>query len=185
MAKDDIKKLPPVKREDIEKVSGKKAAALDKKWKDGLAVHQNRTTGFEFFAKIAKNMSLFEKVRKDEWSEGSTQTIMRKIRSQTLQRVPDGEIVTPFEKNSIEQAIVDFLFKHKILTSEYDGKDMLKNLWKAFNASYTYGPACVRTGFEKDLDGDPRVSWTLIPYGDVIPSPDCKDIQEADWYIIR
>lgn len=185
MAKDDIKKLPPVKREDIEKVSGKKAAALDKKWKDGLAVHQNRTTGFEFFAKVAKNMSLFEKVRKDEWSEGSTQTIMRKIRSQTLQRVPDGEIVTPFEKNSIEQTIIDFLFKHKILTSEYDGKDMLKNLWKAFNTSYTYGPACVRTGFEKDLDGDPRVSWTLIPYGDVIPSPDCKDIQEADWYIIR
>jgi len=185
MTKDDIKKLPPVKREDIERVSGKKAAALDKKWKDGLSVHQNRTTGFEFFAKIAKNMSLFEKVRKDEWSEGSTQTIMRKIRSQTLQRVPDGEIVTPFEKNTIEQAIIDFLFKHKILTSEYDGKDMLKNLWKAFNASYTYGFACIRTGFEKDLDGDPRVSWSLIPYGDVIPSPDCKDIQEADWYIIR
>lgn len=185
MAKDDIKKLPPVKLEAIEKVSKEKAAKLDKKWKDGLAVHQNRTTGFDFFAKVAKNMTLFEKARKDEWSEGSTQTIMRKIRSQTLQRVPDGEIVTPFDKNSIEQAIVDFLFKHKVLTSEYDGKDMLKNLWKAFNSSYIYGPACVRTGFERDLDGDPRISWTLIPYGDVIPSPDCKSIEEADWYIIR
>lgn len=182
---DKEKTLPKVKLEDIDKVSKEKAAKLDKKWRDGLSMHQNRTTGFKFFAKVAKNMTLFEKARKDEWSEGSTQTIMRKIRSQTLQRVPDGEIVTPYEKNSIEQTIVDFLFKHKILTSEYDGKDMMKNLWKTFNTSYIYGCACVRTGFEKDLDGDPRVSYTLIPYGDVIPSPDCKAIEEADWYILR
>lgn len=186
MSKDEKKpKLPPVELKDIDKVSNEKAAKLEKKWKDGLSVHQNRTTGFKFFAKVAKNMTLFEKATKDEWSEGSTQTIMRKIRSQTLQRVPDGEIVTPFEKNSIEQAVVDFLFKHKILTSEYDGKDMMKNLWKTFDNSYIYGMGCVRTGFEKDLDGDPRISYTLIPYGDVIPSPDCKAIEEADWYIIR
>lgn len=186
MNKDDkIPKLKPVKREDFDEVCKEKASMLDKKWKDGLSVHQNRTTGFKFFAKVAKNMTLFEKARKDEWSEGSTQMIMRKIRSQTLQRVPDGEIVTPFDKNSIEQAIVDFLFKHKILTSEYDGKDMMKNLWKTFDSSYIYGMACVRTGFERDLDGDPRISYTLIPYGDVIPSPDCKAIEEADWYIIR
>lgn len=186
MSKDDKKpKLPPVKLEDIEKVSKDKAAKLDKKWKDGLSVHQNRTAYFKFFAKVAKNMTLFEKARKDEWSEGSTQMIMRKIRSQTLQRVPDGEIVTPYDKNSIEQTVIDFLFKHKVLTSEYDGKDMMKNLWKTFDNSYIYGMGCVRTGFERDLDGDPRVSYTLIPYGDVIPSPDCKAIEEADWYIIR
>lgn len=186
MKKEDKKpELPRVKIEEIEKVSSKKAGKLDKKWREGLSVHHNRTTGFKFFAKVAKNMTLFEKARKDEWSEGSTQTIMRKIRSQTLQRVPDGEIVTPFDKNSIEQAVIDFLFKHKILTSEYDGKDMMKNLWKTFNNSYIYGFGCVRSGFEKDLDGDPRVSYTVIPYGDVIPSPDCKSIEEADWYIIR
>lgn len=182
---DKTPKLPPVKLEDIDKVGKEKAEKLDKKWRDGLSVHQNRTTGFKFFAKVAKNMTLFEKARKDEWSEGSTQMIMRKIRSQTLQRVPDGEIVTPFDKNSIEQATVDFLFKHKILTSEYDGKDMMKNLWKTFDNAYIYGMGCVRTGFERDLDGDPRISYTLIPYGDIIPSPDCKAIEEADWYIVR
>ena len=113
MKKDDkMKKLPPVKKEDFDKVSTEKAGKLEKKWKDGLSVHQNRTTHFDLFTKVAKNMSLFEKVRKDEWSEGSTQMIMRKIRSQTLQRVPDGEIVTPYDKNSIEQAVIDFLFKH-------------------------------------------------------------------------
>ena len=109
----------------------------------------------------------------------------RKIRAQSIQRVPDGEIITQYDKNSLNQAIIDYIFKHKVLTSEYDGKDMLKNLWKAFNASYDYGFACVRTGFEKDLDNDPRISFTLIPYADVFPSPDCKFIEEADWYIVR
>jgi hypothetical protein len=179
------KKLPPVLLEDLDKVDKEVAAGLDKKWKDGLSKHQSRTNGFKLFGKVAHNMSLFEKVRKDEWSEGSTQTIMRKIRSQTLQRVPDGEIVTPFDKNSIEQATVDFLFKHKILTSEIDGKDMLKMLWKTFDSAYVYGFGCVRTGFERDLDGDPRVSYTVVPYADVVPSPDCKAIEEADWYIVR
>lgn len=179
------KKLPPVKLEDFDQVDKEIAAKLDKKWTEGLAMHQDRTRGFKLFSKVAHNMSLFEKVRKDEWSEGSTQTIMRKIRAQTIQRVPDGEIVTPFDKNSIEQATIDFLFKHKILTSEIDGKDMLKMLWKTFDSAYVYGFGCVRTGFELDLDGDPRVSYTIVPYADIVPSPDCKSIEEADWYIVR
>ena len=177
--------LPKVKKEDFDEVDNELAAALDKKWNDGLETHGMRTANFDFFTKVAHNLSIFEKARKDTFSEGSTQTIKRKIRSQTIQRVPDGEIVTQYDKNSIEQAIIDYLFQHKVLTSEFDGKDMMKQLWKTFNASYDYGFGCVRTGFEQDLDGDPRISYTLIPYNDVIPSPDCKSIEEADWYIVR
>ena len=47
-----------------------------------------------------------------------------------------------------------------VYTGEFGGKDMMKQLWKAFDYSYDYGYACVRTGFEKDLDGDPRISFT-------------------------
>lgn len=177
--------IEPIDLDEIETVDKETAAKLDKKWKDGLAMHQQRVAGFEFFTRVAHNMSLFEMKKNDSFSEGSTQTIKRKIRAQTIQRTPDGEIVTPFEKNSVEQTIVDYLFKHKILSSEFEGKDMMKQLWKTFNAAYDYGFGCVRTGFECDPDGDPRISYTLIPYNDVIPSPDCKCIEEADWYIIR
>ena len=176
---------PEISLEDIETVDKELAAKLDRKWKDGLATHQQRTAGFRFFSRVAHNMSLFEMKRNDSWSEGSTQTIKRKIRAQTIQRTPDGEITTPYEKNSIEQTIIDYLFKHKVLTSEYDGHDMMKNLWKTFNAAYDYGFGCVVTGFEEDLDGDPRITYDLIQYNDVIPSPDCKSIEQADWYIIR
>lgn len=183
--KKDMPKLPKVRKEDFDEVSTELAGKLNRKWKDGLWEHQNRCKGFDFFAKVAHNLTLYEKAQKDSFSEGSTQTIKRKIRAQTIQRVPDGEITTPYDKNTIEQAVIDYIFEHKVLTSEYDGKDMMKQLWKTFNSAYDYGFGCVRTGFEKDLDGDPRISYTIIPYNDVVPSPDCKFIEEADWYIIR
>lgn len=187
MAKDKMPKLPPVKKEDIEKVDKDVVAKLDKKWREGLSQHQQRVAGFEIFAKVAHNLSLYDNgsAKKKMYSEGSTQAIKRKIRAQTIQRVPDGEIVTQYDKNSIEQAEIDYIFKNKVLQSEFDGKDMLKQLWKTFNCAYDYGFACVRTGFEQDLDGDPRITYTQIPYNDVIPSPDCKCIEEADWYIVR
>jgi len=181
----DVKKKWNIDLDEIQLECKGMADKLLAKW-DVAHSHQiQRTSGHEFFSRVAHNMSLFEKDRKDSFSEGSTQAIKRKIRAQTIQRVPDGEIVTQYDKNSIEQAIIDYIFKHKVLQSEFDGKDMLKQLWKTFNASYDYGYACVRTGFEKDLDGDPRISYKLIQWSDVFPSPDCDFIEEADWYIIR
>lgn len=180
-----IEKKWNIKLEDIQLECSCLAGKLQEKWNTAHSHQTQRTAGHELFSKIAHNMNLYEKDRKDVFSEGSTQAIKRKIRAQTIQRVPDGEITTQYDKNSKEQAIIDYIFKHKILQSEYDGKDMLKQLWKTFNMSYDYGYGCVRTGFEKDLDGDPRISYTLIPWGDVFPAPDCKFIEEADWYIIR
>ena len=145
-----------------------------------------RTNSFRLFTMISHNQSLYEPGRaRTKFSEGTTQALKRKIRAQTLQRVPDGDIRTQFDKNSIEQVETEFLFKNKVLTSEFDGRDMLKNLWRAFNAAYDYGFACVRTGFEDDLDGDPRISWTQIGWNDVYPAPDCDFIEEAEWYVIR
>lgn len=170
---------------DALKAEDKLARKLNAKWNVAHSHMQQRTRNHHMFSRVAHGLNLFDKGRNDSFSEGTTQAMKRKIRAQTIQRVPDGEIVTQYDKNSIEQAEIEYLFEHKVLTSEFDGKDMMKNLWKTFNMSYDYGFGCVRTGFEKDLDGDPRISYTLIPYADVFPSPDCKFIEEAEWYIIR
>ena len=143
-----------------------------------------RTRGHEYFSKVSHMQNLYES-REGVFSEGSTQAIKRKIRAETIQRVPDGEIQTQFDKNSIEQIETEFIFNNKVLTSEYDGKDMLKNLWRTFDASYDYGYGCVRTGFEKDADSDIRISYKLIQWNDILPAPDCDFIEEADWYLIR
>ena len=158
---------------------------MDDRWKRAMSVMNLRTAGYSMFARIAHNQSIYRADENRMYSEGSTQGIKRKIRSQTIQRVPDGEVSTQFDKNSIEQIETEFIFRNKVMFSEYQGADMLKNLWKTFGASYDYGFACVRTGFERDTDGDVRCSYTLVNWNDVYPAPDCKAIEEAQWYIVR
>lgn len=175
-----------IKQDDIKDESGI-GKKIDEMFNRSKAQMDLRTNMFSMFAKLSHNQSLYGKSNKSEfvYSEGTTQALKRKIRAQTLQRVPDGEIVTQFDKNSIEQVETEFIFDNKVITSEYDGKDMLKNLWRAFNTAYDYGFACVRTGFEKDLDGDIRISWKEIRWNDVYPAPDADFIEEAEWYVIR
>lgn len=179
-----IIELPEVKIEDL--IDKELSEAMQKKWKRATSSMRQRTRGHELYTRVSHNQSLFDTPNHEkEFSEGSTQAIKRKLRSQTIQRQPDGEITSSYDKNSIEQVEIEFLFEKKIMTSEYDGKDMLKNLWRTFNASYDHGYACVRTGFEADVDNDIRVTYSLINWNDVYPEPDCDYIEEAEWYIIR
>lgn len=173
-----------IKAADIRDESGV-GEKIDEMYNRSKAQMNVRTNMFKLFTRLAHNQSLYTKGANDVYSEGTTQALKRKIRAQTLQRVPDGEITTQFDKNSIEQVETEFIFDNKVLTSEYDGKDMLKNLWRAFNTAYDYGFACVRTGFEKDLDGDVRVSWKEIRWNDIYPAPDADFIEEAEWYVVR
>ena len=173
-----------IKAADIKDESGV-GAKIDEMYNRSKAQMNVRTNMFKLFTRLSHNQSLYTKGVNDVYSEGTTQALKRKIRAQTLQRVPDGEITTQFDKNSIEQVETEFIFDNKVLTSEYDGKDMLKNLWRAFNTAYDYGFACVRTGFEKDLDGDVRVSWKEIRWNDIYPAPDADFIEEAEWYVVR
>ena len=148
------------------------------------ATHLNRTSEHNIYSKISHMKNLYDD--KDAIiSEGSVQALKRKVIAQTLQRVPDGELITQFDKNSIEHVLTEFLFKNKVITSEFAGKDMYKNLRRTFSSAFDYGFACVRTGFEKDGFGDVRISWKNIPYNLVFPEPDCDYIEEADWYIIE
>lgn len=173
-----------IKPEDIKDTSGL-GEKIDEYYNRSKATMNVRTNAFKLFTRISHNQSLYTKGVHDQYSEGTTQALKRKLRAQTLQRVPDGEITTQFDKNSIEQVETEFLFETKVLTSEFDGHDMLKNLWRAFNAAYDFGFACIRTGFEKDLDGDVRVSWKQIGWNDIYPAPDCDFIEEAEWYVVR
>jgi len=173
-----------IKAADIKDESGV-GEKIDEMYNRSKAQMNVRTNMFKLFTRLSHNQSLYTKGANDVYSEGTTQALKRKIRAQTLQRVPDGEITTQFDKNSIEQVETEFIFDNKVLTSEYDGKDMLKNLWRAFNTAYDYGFACVRTGFEKDLDGDVRVSWKEIRWNDIYPAPDADFIEEAEWYVVR
>lgn len=150
-----------------------------------------RTSNHELYGLVAKNKSIHEyfggkrtKQRK-YFSEGSTQYILRKTLADTIQRVPDGELETQYDKASKEHIFTRYIFENKVISSEYEGIDMMSNLTNAFKMSFIYAFAPVRTGFEKDTDGDVRIGFNLEQWSDVFINPDCKDIRRPEVVYFR
>lgn len=171
------------KKIELKELEDKEVCKWETMARKAKSTHRQRVEQHHFYSDVAHMKNLYDE-EEVIFSEGSTQSIKRKIMAQTLQRIPDGELITQYNKNSIESAQIDYLFKNKILTSEIAGKDRLKDLWRTFSNSYIYGFGCVRTGFDCDYNGDIVVTYTNIPYDMVYPSPDCDYIEEADWYVI-
>ena len=148
-----------------------------------------RTSRFEIYGLLAKNKNIHEwSIRKKNtkyFSEGSTQYIMRKTLSDTIQRVPDGELCTPHDKNSWENIVLQYLFDHKVMWSEYEGIDMMSNLTNTYKMAFIYGFAPVRIGFEKDYDDDYRITYNLETWRDVFINPDCPDIRNPQVVYFR
>lgn len=172
-----------VKLDDIKDPMG--YSKFDQRWQAGWSILVQRTALHEIYSRIAHNLSLFHKKRKDMWSEGSTQRAMRKARAQSLQRVPDGDLWHQYDENSLEAAWCEFLWNHVIVEDDTPGRDMLKTLWRTFNQSWIYGPGIVRTDFVKCPRKQIKMEYTLLGWRDVIPAPDCKYFEESPWYIVR
>lgn len=142
---------------------------------------QQRTHHHELYGLIAKNKSIHELSSKKGsgkyFSEGSSQYILRKSLASTIQRVPDGELTTQFDKGTVEHIQTQYIFENKVLWSEFEGLDMLSHLTCTFKTAFIYGFAPIRTGFEKDFDNDVRISYNLEEWGDIAINSDCRDIR--------
>lgn len=165
---------------DKDSLKSKEIAKMHARYDAARSQMQRRTYHHELYGLLAKNKSIHEwSVKKGStkyFSEGSTQYILRKVLADTIQRVPDGELVTQYDQASVEHVLLQYLFENKIMVSEIEGIDMMANLTKAFKMSFVYAFAPVRTGFEEDFDGDARVKFSLEQWSDVFINPDCTDI---------
>lgn len=154
---------------------------LDADFTSAFSQMRQRTFRYEVYGLLAKNKNIHEFYSKrksgNSFSEGSTQYIMRKSLANTIQRIPDGELETQYDKASPEHIITEYIFKNKVLYSEYEGLDMLSHLTNIFKMAFIYGFAPVRTGFEKDYDNDARISFNIENWADVFVDADCKDIR--------
>jgi len=153
---------------------------------------RQRTANHDLYGLVAKNKSIHEYFGKNRrskqskyFSEGSTQYILRKTLNDVIQRVPDGELETQYDKLSKEHIETQYIFDNKVMVSEYEGIDMMSNLTNTFKMSWIYAFAPVRTGFEKDCDGDVRIGYNLEQWSDVFINPDCKDIRRPEVVYFR
>ena len=168
----------------LETIEEKELAKKAAQYNNAKAQMRRRTYHHELYGLLAKNKSIHEwstvKDKTKYFSEGSTQYILRKTLADTIQRVPDGELDTQYDKMSKQHIFLQYLFENKVMWSEFEGIDMMSNLTNAFKMSFIYAFAPVRTGFEKDFDEDARVSFNLEHWADVFVNPDCKDIRRPD-----
>lgn len=167
---------------DRAKIEDPQYVEMDAEFTRAFSQMRQRTFRYEVYGLLAKNKNIHEFYSKrksagNSFSEGSTQYIMRKSLANTIQRVPDGELETQFDKASPEHIITEYLFKNKVLYSEFEGLDMLSHLTNIFKMAFTYGFAPVRTGFEKDYDNDARISFNIENWADVFIDADCRDIR--------
>lgn len=166
-------------------------AKLAEKYQAAKSQMKQRTQHHELYGLLAKNKSIHEwmahkgKKRQQYFSEGSTQYILRKTLADTIQRVPDGELTTQYDKASKQHIWLQYLFDNKVMASEFEGIDMMSNLTNAFKMSFIYAFAPVRTGFEKDFDNDARISFNLENWADVFINPDCTDIRRPEVVYFR
>lgn len=174
---------------EIDRIKSPKIAKIAARYTTAKSQMQQRTYHHELYGLLAKNKSIHEwtlkKGKGRYFSEGSTQYILRKTLADTIQRVPDGELVTPYDKASKERIWLDYIFQNKVMWSEFKGIDMLSNLTNTYKMAFIYGFAPVRTGFEKDHDGDVRISYNLENWADVFINPDCKDVRSPEVVYFR
>ena len=118
------------------KLRSSEVAKMHARYDAAKSQMQRRTYHHELYGLLAKNKSIHEwSVKRGNtkyFSEGSTQYILRKVLADTIQRVPDGELVTQYDQASVEHILLEYLFENKIMVSEIDGIDMMANLTKAF-----------------------------------------------------
>lgn len=178
---------------DKESLTSFEVCKIMKRFQTAQGQMRLRTRNHELYGLIAKNKSIHEyfnasgkrSKQRSYFSEGSTQYILRKTLADTIQRVPDGELETQYDKASKEHIWLQYLFENKVLESEFEGIDMMSNLTNAYKMSFTYAFAPVRTGFEKDTDGDVRIGFNLEQWSDVFINPDCRDIRRPEVVYFR
>ena len=166
---------------DVEKIKDKRLSKVETRYDQARSQMMQRTYHHELYGLLAKNKSIHQwstkKGQSKYFSEGSTQYILRKVLADTIQRMPDGELTTQYDKATWQHVITQYLFENKVMWSEYEGIDMLSNFTNTFKMSFIYAFAPVRTGFERDVDGDIRISYNLENWADVFVDRDCRDIR--------
>jgi hypothetical protein len=171
---------------DKESLKSVKACKILQKFQIAQGQMRLRTSNHELYGLVAKNKSIHEffggrrSKQHKYFSEGSTQYILRKTLDETIQRVPDGELDTQYDKESKEHIFTRYIFENKVIDSEFEGFDMMSNLTNTFKMSWIYAFAPVRTSFEKDFDDDVRIGYNLENWADVFVNPDCKDIRRPE-----
>lgn len=118
-------------------------------------------------------------------SSGETAGLIRRTARNVVQNVPNVEVVSVFNDDSLEGILTRHILLSKVIGSDLYSNDMQQNLFASVKTSLTLGFAPVIPVLLQDAGGSWYIKYDAINYRDVFPEPGAKDVRQATDVFVR
>lgn len=163
----------------------KAASATVGRYRDFKREMDARCVGFYKLEALADAEVISPKPDLPNVSSGETAGIVRRMARNLVQNVPNVEINSVFDDESIEGVLADYLLRSKIIGADQYSSDMQQNLFSSTKTSLTIGFDCVIPVLTQTADGQWIIEYDTIHHRDVFPEPGAKDVRKATEVFVR
>lgn len=118
-------------------------------------------------------------------SSGETAGLVRRIARNLVQNVPNVEVISHVDDDSVGGIFVRHILKTKVIGSDLYSNDMQQNLFASTKGALTTGFDCVVPVLLQDGGHGWYMKYDTIHYRDVFPEPGCKDVRQATDVFVR
>ena len=118
-------------------------------------------------------------------SSGETAGIIRRMARNLVQHVPNLEVVSRYDDDSMHGIIAKHVLLTKIVGSDSYSSDMQQNLFASTKTALSLGFDCVVPCLLQLADGTWITRYDTIHYRDVFPEPGAKDVRLANDVFVR
>lgn len=144
-----------------------------------------RVALFGMLEKLADGEVLSKKPDLPNVSSGETAGLVRRIARNLVQNVPNVEVISRFDDDSLEGILAKYILRSKILGTDQYSNDMQQSIFASVKSALTLGFDCVVPALVQEPAGGWRIHYDTIHYRDVFPEPGVKDVRQAREVFVR
>ena len=144
-----------------------------------------RCNNFDKLAKVANAEVISPKPDLPNVSSGDVAGLIRRIARNLVQHVPNVEVLSVFDDDSVNGVFVGHILREKIIGADAYSADMQQNLFASVKTSLTFGFSCTVPCLQQDAARGWHVKYDVVHHRDVFPEPGVKDIRDAPEVYVR
>ena len=118
-------------------------------------------------------------------SSGETAGIVRRMARNLVQHVPNLEVISQYDDESMHGILAKHILLTKIVGSDQYSNDMQQNLFASTKTAITLGFDCVLPCLVQQADNSWIMKYDTIHYRDVFPEPGATDVRQANDVFVR
>lgn len=154
-------------------------------WQNYKREMDMRVENYHLLEKLADGEVISPQPDLPNISSGETAGIVRRVARNVVQNVPNVEITSKFDDDSLEGIMSMHVLRSNIIGSNLYSNDLQQNLFASVKTAFTLGFSCVVPVLQQDAANGWHIKYDPIHYRDVFPEPGCKDIESAPTVFVR